>query len=115
MSKETNIRLDRGTQWKRRIIVRTGRAVDAPRLDLTGYTIQAQARTSPQAEEAVDFEIDPIDLDQGEFHLILDDSARAITESVLQWDLLLTAPDGFPVKYLEGAVTLSPTITRPDA
>jgi hypothetical protein len=115
MSAILNIALDQGTVWRRTITVKTGTAEDAPRVDLTGYSIQAQARKAWDSTLAKQFVVEPVDLEQGEFDLVFDDTDRKLREFALLWDLLLTAPESEPVKYVEGTITITPTITRPNA
>lgn len=114
MSATLNITMDQGTAWRRKITVKTGSAANAPRLNLTGYAIEAQARKVWNSSLVKQFAVLPVNLAQGEFELVFDDTDRGLRDFALKWDLLLTAPAGDPVKYLEGSVTITPTITRPN-
>ena len=106
---------DQGTVWRRTVTLRTGtEAVNVP-MDLTGCTISAQIRETWNGPLLKTIAVTVTDAPGGTFELIIDDRARGFRRFNCSWDLLVTMPDGTVTKYMEGPVSVRPTVTRPDA
>ena len=107
-----NIEIDQGTLWRRTVCAYSGRSSDAPPWDMTGCQIHAQIRERAVGPLVRDITVVPTDLAKGTFELVIDDRNRALRKFQLAWDLLIITPDGAVNKYLEGSLTVRPTITR---
>lgn len=76
-------------------------------LDLTGHTVTAHFRTTPDSTEYTEFTVDVIDAPTGVVEATL---ARVPREGF--YDLQVTK-DGVPRTYMAGAITQAPDVTRP--
>jgi hypothetical protein len=105
-----NIELDQGSVWRRRLLLSGGE--DETPIDLAGFEVRAQIREAWNSRLVYQVQVVMVDAEAGEIELTIDDTERRLRPFELRWDLILTAPDGSPKKYIEGTVTVHPTITR---
>jgi len=88
---------------------------DTP-MDLTGYTVKAQIRASRDTTSTLiaDFTVRIDDPTTGDIYLELTDTVTAgLTATRAYYDLLLTDPSGIDETYVEGAVTVRGSVTKP--
>lgn len=74
-------------------------------IDLTGWTVAAQAWDRPRANKYADFSIAYTDRVNGTVTLGLSSVDTALFPNELLYDVLLTDPQGFKEYYLEGIIT----------
>jgi len=69
--------------------------VDGNPVDLTGWTVEGKAATTPGAAVAFDLDPDVTDADDGEVTIVLTDEETALlTVGRYGWDLIFTDPAG---------------------
>lgn len=84
-------------------------------LNLTGYTVHAQARTSPSASLAFSLPATITDAAAGTITLAwTDEQTAALPPGGFAWDLVLGTPTGERIgPILAGSINIIPIITRP--
>ena len=82
-------------------------------IDLTGYTVYAQAWTASRDKKYADFGIAYTDRSNGQVTLSLTDADTTWFPDELYYDVLLENPSGLREYYLEGEITVKEGYTAP--
>ena len=82
-------------------------------IDLTGYTVYAQAWTESRDKKYADFGIAYTDRSNGQVTLSLTDADTTWFPDELYYDVLLENPSGLREYYLEGEITVKEGYTAP--
>lgn len=82
-------------------------------IDLTGYTVYAQAWDKARTSKAADFEIVYTDREDGRVTISLTDEQTTVFSDELRYDVLLENPSGEREYYLEGIIFVSQGYTAP--
>ena len=88
---------------------------DSTPMNLTGWTVLSQLRKGKKRESEliVDFTIDIPDPSSGKVYQTLTDAQTdAIAVDIAYYDILLISPSGFDETYVEGTVTINPSVTK---
>lgn len=76
-------------------------------IDLTGWTVAAQAWNKARTTKYADFGITYTDRSTGTVAIALTDEQTALFPAEAHYDVLLTNPSGLKEYYLEGTITVS--------
>ena len=82
-------------------------------IDLTGYTVYAQAWTESRGKKYADFGIAYTNRTNGQVTLSLTDTDTTNFPDKLYYDVLLENPSGLREYYLEGVITVKEGYTAP--
>ena len=82
-------------------------------IDLTGYTVYAQAWNKQRTKKSADFAIAYTNRNTGKITISLTDAQTAVFPDELYYDVLLEDGSGNREYYLEGIITVSQGYTRP--
>lgn len=82
-------------------------------IDLTGYTVYAQAWNEARTKKSADFTVTYTDRGNGQITLSLTDTQTTSFPDTLRYDVLLENPSGTREYYLEGVITVSQGYTAP--
>lgn len=82
-------------------------------IDLTGYTVYAQAWNKSRTKKSADFAVAYTDRSNGQITLSLTDAQTALFPDELYYDVLLEDGSGNREYYLEGVISVSQGYTRP--
>ena len=100
-----NFTLQRRADFPVRLIFKdsTGTAVN-----LTGFTVEAQVWNTDRSSKFADFGVTYTDRANGTIDLKLTDTQTAtFSLNILEYDILLTDPNGDKMYYLEGTLFIS--------
>jgi len=76
-------------------------------INLTGYTVAAQAWNENRTKKYADFGITYTDRANGQVTMTFTDEQTAVFPDVAYYDVLLTDPSGVKNYYLQGKITVS--------
>lgn len=76
-------------------------------IDLTGWTVAAQAWNQARTTKYGDFAVTYTNRSTGTVAIALTDEQTALFPDQAYYDVLLTNPDGLKEYYLEGTITVS--------
>ncbi len=82
-------------------------------INLTGYTVYAQAWNKARTKKSADFSITYVDRSEGKITLSVTDTQTAAFPDELQYDVLLEDSGGTREYYLEGIIFVSQGYTEP--
>ena len=82
-------------------------------IDLTGYTVYAQAWNERRTRKSADFTIVYTNRSNGQIKISLTDTQTATFPDELRYDVLLENPSGEREYYLEGIIFVSQGYTAP--
>ena len=82
-------------------------------IDLTGYTVYAQAWDASRSTKHADFSVSYTSRTNGEIELTLSHSQTSVFPGELYYDVMLEAPSGKREYYLEGKIFISEGYTTP--
>tara|TARA_Y100000004_G_C8739279_1_gene337615 strand:+ start:133 stop:474 length:342 start_codon:yes stop_codon:yes gene_type:complete len=82
-------------------------------IDLTGYTVYAQAWNKSRTKKSADFAVAYTDRSNGQITLSLTDAQTALFPDELYYDVLLEDSSENREYYLEGVISVSQGYTRP--
>ena len=82
-------------------------------VDLTGYTVYAQAWNEERTTKSADFLVTYTNRSNGQIKLSLTDTQTTTFPDELRYDVLLEGPDGKRDYYLEGTILVSQGYTAP--
>ena len=82
-------------------------------IDLTGYTVYAQAWNEERTTKSADFTVTYTNRSNGQISLSLTDTQTAAFPDELRYDVLLEDSGGNREYYLEGIITVSQGYTSP--
>lgn len=82
-------------------------------IDLTGYTVYAQAWNEGRTTKYADFAVTYTNRSNGQISLSLTDTQTAAFPDELRYDVLLEDSGGNREYYLEGIITVSQGYTSP--
>ena len=82
-------------------------------IDLTGYTVYAQAWNEGRTTKSADFTVTYTNRSNGQISLSLTDTQTAAFPDELRYDVLLEDSGGNREYYLEGIITVSQGYTSP--
>lgn len=82
-------------------------------IDLTGYTVYAQAWNAGRTRKYADFAISYTNRMEGRVTIALTDAQTTDFPEQLQYDVLLESGSGRREYFLEGAITVSEGYTSP--
>ena len=88
---------------------------DSTPMNLTGWTVLSQLRKGKKRESEliVDFTIDIPDPSNGKVYQTLTDAQTdVIAIDIAYYDILFISPSGFDETYVEGTVTINPSVTK---
>jgi len=86
---------------------------DDAAIDLTGYTVYAQAWNKARTTKSADFAVAYTDRSNGQITLSLTDAQTALFPDELYYDVLLEDGSENREYYLEGVISVSQGYTRP--
>ena len=76
-------------------------------IDLTGWTVEAQAWNKPRTKKYADFSVTYTDRSTGTVAIALSSTQTASFADEVYYDVLLTNPSNLKEYYLEGVITVS--------
>tara|TARA_Y100000004_G_scaffold25771_1_gene26053 strand:- start:203 stop:544 length:342 start_codon:yes stop_codon:yes gene_type:complete len=82
-------------------------------IDLTGYTVYAQAWSKPRSTKYADFTVAYTSRSDGKVTISLTDTQTSTFPDQLNYDVLLENGSGLREYYLEGVITVSEGYTAP--
>lgn len=82
-------------------------------IDLTGYTVYAQAWDKARTSKAADFSVTYTNRSNGQIKISLTDTQTTTFSDELRYDVLLENPSGEREYYLEGIISVSQGYTAP--
>ena len=82
-------------------------------IDLTGYTVYAQAWNEGRTTKSADFTVAYTNRSNGQIKISLTDTQTATFPDELRYDVLLENPSGEREYYLEGIIFVSQGYTAP--
>ncbi len=82
-------------------------------IDLTGYTVYAQAWNEKRTKKSADFTVIYTDRSNGQIQISLTDTQTATFPNELRYDVLLENSSGLREYYLEGIISVSQGYTEP--
>jgi hypothetical protein len=82
-------------------------------IDLTGYTVYAQAWNEDRTTKSADFSITYVNRSEGKITLSVTDTQTASFPNELRYDVLLEDSGGIREYYLEGIIFVSQGYTVP--
>ena len=82
-------------------------------IDLTGYTVYAQAWDENRTRKSADFSVTYVSRSEGKISLSLTDAQTATLPNKLAYDVLLEDSGGTREYYLEGIISVSQGYTEP--
>lgn len=82
-------------------------------IDLTGYTVYAQAWNKNRTRKSANFSITYVDRSDGKITLSVTDAQTATFPDELQYDVLLEDSGGTREYYLEGIISVSQGYSAP--
>ena len=82
-------------------------------IDLTGYTVYAQAWNEARSKKHADFTVTYTDRSNGQISLNLTDTQTTVLPDKLYYDVLLEDSGGIREYYLEGVIFVSQGYTAP--
>lgn len=82
-------------------------------IDLTGYTVYAQAWDLGRKKKYADFGVAYTDRSNGQVTISLTDTQTSLFPDSLQYDVLLEDGSGTREYYLEGSISVSQGYTAP--
>lgn len=83
-------------------------------INLTGHQVFAQIWDSKRRNKIADFEIEMIDVVNGQFAIYLDWEETTPLKKSASWDLMVAYADQTRDYWLEGLVTIDPGLTAPE-
>ncbi len=108
-----NFTLQRGADWSEQYIFKSTQADGSEVvMDLTGFTISAQAWNQNRDYKFADFAVVYDDRVNGKISLVLTDEQTVIFPDEVFYDVLLTTQSGLKEHYIEGKITVSQGYTR---
>lgn len=83
-------------------------------VNITGYTVAAQIRLKPDAEDTeAEFECTITDAVNGKWTIeMADDVTEDLPKKTLYWDMQLTSPGGVTKTFAAGKIVLTKDVTR---
>jgi hypothetical protein len=82
-------------------------------IDLTGYTVYAQAWNEARTKKSADFTVTYTNRGNGQISLSLTDTQTAAFPDELRYDVLLEDSGGTREYYLEGVISVNQGYTAP--
>jgi hypothetical protein len=105
-----NIRLQRRADYELLLRFKDSTGAD---LDLTGWTVYAQAWNQNRTSKYADFSVSYVNRSEGRVQLTLTDSQTATFANEVFYDVLLQNTSGLLHYYLEGVIYVSEGYTAP--
>lgn len=108
-----NFTLQRGADWSEQYLFKsTQNDGSEVAMDLTGFTVEAQAWDEEREFKYADFAVVYDDRLNGKFSLNLTDAQTVNFPDEVYYDVLLTNSTGLKEYYIEGKITVSQGYTR---
>ena len=110
-----NFTLQRAADWNEEYVLSSTQANGSiVPMDLTGFTIEAEAWDKERECKYADFSVTSTADNRavGKFFLTLTDEQTLNFPDELYYDVMLTNTDGLKEYYVKGKITVEPTSTR---
>lgn len=99
-----NFTLQRRADWDTQFVFKDG---DGNPINLTGYTVAAQAWDQPRTSKYADFAVTYTDRAAGKVNIALTDTQTTLFPDTAYYDIRLTNASGLSEFYVEGVITAS--------
>lgn len=110
MSAQNNLTVDKGTDFTYNISLINSAGVP---VDVTGFTGNAQMRTSYTSNSYVAMNVNVSESNTGLITLSMNShTTNSLTASRYLYDLILTSANNVVSRLMEGTITINPNVTR---